>query len=85
MTFFFISLVIQGADIDFPAATKGQETPGHADSNLPARLEADERAAIIDALEKARWNRTAAARALGMSFRQLRYRIKKFGIDDDGE
>jgi two-component system response regulator PilR (NtrC family) len=40
-----------------------------------------ERAAIIKALEQNRYNRTAAAKQLGMTFRALRYRIKKLGIE----
>jgi two-component system response regulator PilR (NtrC family) len=32
-------------------------------------------------LEQARYNKTAAAKLLGMSFRQLRYRIKKLGLE----
>ncbi|WP_371923166.1 helix-turn-helix domain-containing protein [Legionella sp. 27cVA30] len=36
---------------------------------------------MLDALEKTRWNRTAAARLLGISFRTLRYRLKKLGLD----
>lgn len=40
-----------------------------------------ERDAIIQALEKTRYNKTAAAKLLGLSFRQLRYRIKKLGIE----
>ncbi|MEJ2631646.1 MAG: helix-turn-helix domain-containing protein, partial [Acidihalobacter sp.] len=32
-------------------------------------------------LEQTRWNKTEAARQLGMSFRQLRYRLKKLGIE----
>ncbi|MCG6965154.1 MAG: helix-turn-helix domain-containing protein, partial [Chromatiaceae bacterium] len=31
-----------------------------------------------------RWNRTAAAKALGISFRALRYRLDKLGLDVDG-
>lgn len=42
-----------------------------------------ERDAILQALEKSRWNRTAAARLLGLTFRQLRYRIAKLGLDGD--
>ena len=34
-----------------------------------------------EALEKARYNKTKAAALLGMSFRSLRYRIKKLGIE----
>jgi len=40
-----------------------------------------EREAIMQALEGTRWNRTAAARALGISFRALRYRLEKLGLD----
>ena len=49
---------------------------------LADQLEGVERQAILDALEASRWNRTAAAQLLGMTFRQLRYRIKKLGLDD---
>jgi len=48
---------------------------------LGDQLEEVERAAIIKALEQARYNKTAAAKALGMTFRALRYRIKKLGIE----
>jgi two-component system response regulator PilR (NtrC family) len=40
-----------------------------------------EKRAITQALEKTRWNRTAAARDLGISFRALRYKLKKLGLD----
>ena len=48
---------------------------------LGEQLEDVERAAIIKALEAARYNKTAAAKTLGMTFRALRYRIKKLGIE----
>ena len=48
---------------------------------LTPQLEDMERQAIIEALEKTRYNKTAAAKLLGLTFRQLRYRIKKFNID----
>jgi two-component system response regulator PilR (NtrC family) len=48
---------------------------------LGAQLEDIERDAIIKALEKTRYNKTAAAKLLGMSFRALRYRIKKLSIE----
>jgi two-component system response regulator PilR (NtrC family) len=50
-------------------------------SALGDQLEDVERAAIVKALEAARYNKTAAAKALGMTFRALRYRIKKLGIE----
>ena len=44
-------------------------------------LEDIERDAIVRALEQTRYNKTKAAQLLGMSFRSLRYRIKKLGIE----
>jgi two-component system response regulator PilR (NtrC family) len=44
-----------------------------------------ERNLILRALDETRWNRTAAARKLGMTFRSLRYRLKKLGLDDDAQ
>jgi two-component system response regulator PilR (NtrC family) len=52
-----------------------------ASTALGTQLESIERDAIIKALEKTRYNKTAAAKVLGMSFRALRYRIKKLGIE----
>lgn len=43
----------------------------------------NEKDKIINALNKTRWNRTAAAKTLGMTFRQLRYRIKKYELDQN--
>jgi two-component system, NtrC family, response regulator PilR len=48
---------------------------------LGDQLEDIERDAIVKALEQTRYNKTAAAKLLGMSFRALRYRIKKLGIE----
>ncbi|NIL94529.1 MAG: response regulator [Woeseiaceae bacterium] len=50
-------------------------------TNLGNQVEDVQRQAIMDALEKTRFNKTAAAKLLGLSFRQLRYRIKKLGIE----
>jgi len=50
-------------------------------SALGSQLEDVERAAIVQALEQTRYNKTAAAKVLGMTFRALRYRIKKLGIE----
>ena len=64
------------AEVPAPAAAA-------ADGNtaLGSQLESIERDAIVKALEKTRYNKTAAAKVLGMSFRALRYRIKKLGIE----
>lgn len=50
-------------------------------AKLGEQVEDVQRQAIVEALEKTRYNKTAAAKLLGLSFRQLRYRIKKLGID----
>ena len=50
-------------------------------AKLGDQVEDVQRQAIVEALEKTRYNKTAAAKLLGLSFRQLRYRIKKLGID----
>jgi two-component system response regulator PilR (NtrC family) len=62
----------------------GGPAAGAPTSNVAAlgdHLEDIEREAIVKALEQTRYNKTAAAKALGMSFRALRYRIKKLGIE----
>ena len=43
-------------------------------------LDRIEREAILDALEQTRFNRTAAAKVLGISFRSLRYRMERLGV-----
>jgi two-component system response regulator PilR (NtrC family) len=49
--------------------------------NMEDYLEDIERKLIMQALEETRWNRTAAAQRLGLTFRSMRYRLKKLGID----
>ncbi|MEZ5540245.1 MAG: sigma-54 dependent transcriptional regulator [Pseudomonadales bacterium] len=51
-------------------------------AELDTYLESIERGVITRALEANRWNKTATAQKLGISFRQLRYRLKKLGMDD---
>ena len=50
-------------------------------NDLEGYLEGLEKAAILRALEATRYNKTAAAEKLGISFRALRYRLKKLGLD----
>jgi two-component system, NtrC family, response regulator PilR len=54
--------------------------PGGTD--LQDYLDAMERKVIEDALEKSGGNRTAAARALGVTFRSLRYRLERLGMKE---
>ncbi|KGE03722.1 Type IV fimbriae expression regulatory protein PilR [Pseudohaliea rubra DSM 19751] len=52
-----------------------------AAGDLTGYLEDIEREVLAAALERHHWNRTEAAGALGISFRSLRYRLKKLGLD----
>ena len=52
---------------------------------LEQHLENIEKQILLDALNMTDWNRTLAAKKLGMSFRSLRYRLKKFGLDTEEE
>lgn len=64
-----------------PAAPPDEADSSTITANLGSKVENIQRQAIIEALEKTRFNKTAAAKLLGLSFRQLRYRIKKLGIE----
>lgn len=63
-----------------PNSENGESNLAQID-NLEDHLEVIERKLIMQALEETRWNRTAAAQRLGLSFRSMRYRLKKLGID----
>ena len=52
-----------------------------ATTGLGDQVEDVQRQAIVEALQQTRYNKTAAAKLLGLTFRQLRYRIKKLGIE----
>ena len=69
------------------AAERAPETPAStaeaAAGALPDYLDDIERKAILEALGKTGFNRTAAAKLLGITFRQLRYRMQRLGITDD--
>ncbi|RSN98140.1 sigma-54-dependent transcriptional regulator [Acinetobacter pittii] len=50
---------------------------------LERYLENIEKDILLNALNMTHWNRTLAAKKLGMTFRSLRYRLKKFGLDTE--
>jgi len=66
-----------GAAVD---RTPVRFSEGGVPESLPDYLDQVERDAISRALEKTRYNRTAAAKLLGISFRALRYRMQRLGI-----
>ena len=77
---------IDAADLDLPRP----ETTAPAAAALPIPdgpfsledyLDDIARRTILDTLEQTRWNRSKAARRLGMTLRQLKYRLQKWGLD----
>jgi two-component system response regulator PilR (NtrC family) len=74
-------IVVEDLHLSAPA---GAEQDGDANAGaLPDYLDSIERKAILEALGKTGFNRTAAAKLLGITFRQLRYRMQRLGIKDD--
>ena len=67
--------------VDAPAASDPVSGGLAQVSDLEDYLETIERTLILQALEETRWNRTAAAQRLGLTFRSMRYRLKKLGLD----
>ncbi|MDR2788367.1 MAG: sigma-54 dependent transcriptional regulator [Candidatus Accumulibacter sp.] len=67
---------------DDPALSDGETLSGET---LDDHLNRVERQSILDALAKTGFNRTAAARRLGVTFRSLRYRIERLGIEEGTE
>ncbi len=74
---------VSAGDIQLRPTPGAPAAPSVASNGAPLgdHLEDIERDAIVKALEQTRYNKTAAAKVLGMSFRALRYRIKKLGIE----
>ncbi len=79
---------IETADLRLPEATQGSIVPATGTAApmpgsepLESYLGKVEKAAILKALEQTRNNKTAAAKLLGITFRALRYRLKKLGLE----
>jgi two-component system response regulator PilR (NtrC family) len=71
-----------------PVVAPPKAAPPPLPSDLQAYLDQQEREILVRALHESGFNRTAAAARLGMSLRQIRYRIARLGITtpngDDG-
>ena len=87
--------VIRADDLQFLATNTAQPTAGsgpvsenpsrnihEAYGDLEGYLEDIEREVISAALEECKWNKTATSKLLGISFRSLRYRLKKLDLED---
>jgi len=80
---------ITSADLMLPATTQSTKidlllsglSEPLLDQDLESHLEDQERAIIEKALNETRWNKTAAAKRLGITFRALRYKLKKLDLE----
>ena len=63
-----------------PPSIVADSSTGGGKWPLQDYLDRIEREAILDALEQTRFNRTAAAKVLGISFRSLRYRMERLEV-----
>jgi two-component system response regulator PilR (NtrC family) len=75
--------IINIDDLNLPIITELPDTEKFipAEISLEDYLEEIEKEAISQALEENRWNKTATAKYLGLTFRSLRYRLKKLGLE----
>lgn len=83
---------LRGSSVNSQIATKqvndtstaiAQTRPKLPMEGLERYLENIEKDLLLNALDMTHWNRTLAAKKLGMTFRSLRYRLKKFGLDTE--
>ncbi len=70
-----------GASTPAPALTEAVVDLPNGNAALPSYIEQMERTAIQRALEENRWNKTRTAAQLGITFRALRYKLKKLGME----
>jgi two-component system response regulator PilR (NtrC family) len=61
------------------------QTEAPLPTDLAAHLDAVERDILVRALERHRFNRTAAGASLGLSLRQMRYRMARLGVNVGGD
>jgi len=73
-------LMLKPAIAEEPGA---RAADGALGAPLPEYLDRIEREAILEALARTQFNRTAAAKLLGITFRTLRYRMQRLGIRDE--
>ena len=73
---------IEPGDLRLTPARQAGDAPAGGKWPLQDYLDRLEREAILEALGMTRFNRTAAARLLGITFRALRYRMERLGINE---
>ena len=82
------STTITTEDLQLPMVTQqprgtsyNASPPENMQGSIDEHLASIEKELLLNALEQNRWNKTAAAKALGISFRQMRYKLQKFGLE----
>ena len=73
---------IDAADLNLTPTLSSAETVLQGQLPLQDQLDRVEKQTILEALRQTRFNRTAAARLLGVTFRSLRYRMERLGLND---
>ncbi|MEE4251592.1 MAG: sigma-54 dependent transcriptional regulator [Alcanivoracaceae bacterium] len=85
---------IDRSHLQLPEGNITESGPAGSSGPMPGRppgmpleefLQEVERAELLRALDATHWNRTAAAKRLGMTFRSLRYRLQKLSLDQGGD
>ena len=74
---------IEADDLQLAAEHDMENAGGLSGETLDDHIHRVEKQAILEALAKTGFNRTAAARLLGITFRSLRYRIERLGIEEN--
>jgi len=81
-------MTITPEDLQLPTLTQQPMQTGQSSNSaeniqgsIDDHLASIEKEILVNALEKNRWNKTATAKTLGISFRQMRYKLQKFGLD----
>jgi len=78
-----LMITVNGASIqtgDLPMVS-GEEMAGKDEQDSLSRLELMERKEVVTALARNNWFQSRTARELGLTFRQMNYRVKKFGLE----
>jgi Nif-specific regulatory protein len=79
-----LAIMVEGPEIDvsdLPSFLHNKSpAPRSCDPESLSRLEEMEKKEIVAALERHRWNQSQAAKELGLTLRQIGYRIRKFGL-----
>ena len=75
--------ILQASDLFLPTPNDTNQNEKKPDIPNESSLKELETGKILETLDKTQWNRKQAAQMLGLSYRQLRYRLQKMNLDDE--